>query len=73
MRLERGVLEAVRNGDRAALASDAIFDAALRTDGDRKMDLAAAKAIGLGESFRMFPNGKDFSVEMRLEGSGLKP
>lgn len=73
MRLERGVLEALRNGGRAALASDAILEAALRKYGDRKMDLAAAKAIGLGESFRMFPNGKDFSVEMKLEGFGLKP
>lgn len=33
----------MRNGERAALASEASFDAALRTAADRKMDLAEAR------------------------------
>ncbi|KAK4777184.1 hypothetical protein SAY86_005872 [Trapa natans] len=32
-----------RNGERAALASEATFEAALRTEADRKMDLAEAR------------------------------
>ena len=49
----------MRKGDRAALASDAILDAALRRDGDRKMDLAAAMAMGKEkQAFRMYANGE---------------
>ena len=40
----RGLFEARRNGERAALASAPIRKAALRAERDRKIDLAAAPA-----------------------------
>lgn len=43
MRGARGLLDAVWKGDRAALASDATLEAALRTADDRKIDLVAAE------------------------------
>lgn len=63
----------MRKGDRAALASDAILDAALRRDGDRKMDLAAAMAMGKEKRSGCMLMEKRFTVEMKLEGFGLNP
>ena len=45
MRLERGLLPEMRNGERAALASEAILAAAFLTEVERKMDLAANPAV----------------------------
>lgn len=42
MRRDAGLPEGARSGQRAALASEASFEAALRTEADRKMDLAEA-------------------------------
>nr|AFK44657.1 unknown [Lotus japonicus] len=42
---EKGLLEAMRNGERAGLASEATRNADLPPEDDRKIDLAAAEAI----------------------------
>ncbi|WMV39276.1 hypothetical protein MTR67_032661 [Solanum verrucosum] len=65
--------DGVRKGDRAALASDAILDAALRRDGDRKMDLAAAMAMEKENRSGCMLMEKRFTVEMKLQGFGLNP
>lgn len=43
MEWDRGFLEARRNGDRVAFASDAIRNAEDRAEHDRKSDLTAAE------------------------------
>lgn len=43
MKRGAGLLLGARNGERAALASEASFDATLRAEADRKMDLAEAR------------------------------
>lgn len=45
VRGERGFLVDIRNGERAALASEATLAAKLRTELDRKTDLTAVAAI----------------------------
>ena len=53
---KKGLLEATRNGDRAALASEPRRNAARREEHERKIDLAAAPAvdaISLSENFRV--------------------
>ena len=47
IRLERAHLEAARKDEGTVFDSDAILEAALRTDGDRKTDLAAADAAAV--------------------------
>ncbi|GAU39670.1 hypothetical protein TSUD_60370 [Trifolium subterraneum] len=42
---ERGLLEAMRNGERAGLASEATRNADLVEEHDRNIDLAAVEAI----------------------------
>lgn len=47
MRGASGLLDAVRKGDPAALASDATLEAALRTADDRNIDLEAAETAAI--------------------------
>jgi len=44
---DRGLLDAMRNGERAGLASEATRKADLVAEDDRKIDLAAVEAISV--------------------------
>jgi hypothetical protein len=44
---ERGLLDAIRNGERAGLASEATRKADLVAEDDRNIDLAAVEAISV--------------------------